>query len=550
MALSSRPDKIMENQAAKDFQTLLQLIEELHADNERLKTEVQKLRDENNLLKGEQPKPKITPSKKENKDTSSEKERKDREPKKEKKSKAKKHKIKIDRSEVCYVDKNILPKDAEFKGYQVVTVQELIIKTDNVEYKKEVYYSPSQKKTYLAQLPTGIQGGYGPGLISFIYAQKYVSNVSEPKIEEFLKNVGTFISQPTISRFLTKDLEYFHEEKTDIFLSGLSSTVFQQIDDTGAKVNGENQYVQIICNPYYTAFFTVPKKDRLSVLDILAGKKERNYYFNEKAFDLLKTFRLSQKVIKELRSQVADKILDNNQMKNVLENLFPKPGSGKNQCIRIKEAGAIAAYHNQTDFPIISVLLCDDAPQFKYLTWELGLCWVHDGRHYKKLQPIVPLNKEKVDDFLNVYWDYYAKLLQYKENPTQDRAEELSEEFNQLFSTKTVYGILDDRISKSKTKKTELLLVLKYPELPLHNNNSELGARAEKRKQDVSLHTKTKEGTKAKDTFMTIVETAKKLGVSAYEYIFDRVSKKYQLPYLSSLIDAKGMSSSKCYNTS
>ncbi len=48
------------------------------------------------------------------------------------------------------------------------------------------------------------------------------------------------------------------------------------------------------------------------------------------------------------------------------------------------EAAAIAAYHKQTDFPVIPVLLSDDAPQFKQLTWEQGLCWVHDARNYKK----------------------------------------------------------------------------------------------------------------------------------------------------------------------
>jgi len=47
---------------------------------------------------------------------------------------------------VCKVDKSILPDDAEFKGYQSMVVQEIIIKTDNVKYMKEIYYSPSQKR--------------------------------------------------------------------------------------------------------------------------------------------------------------------------------------------------------------------------------------------------------------------------------------------------------------------------------------------------------------------------------------------------------------------
>ena len=34
----------------------------------------------------------------------------------------------------------------------------------------------------------------------------------------------------------------------------------------------------------------------------------------------------------------------------------------------------------------IGTLICDDAPQFKLLTETLGLCWIHDGRYYKKAQ--------------------------------------------------------------------------------------------------------------------------------------------------------------------
>ena len=82
-------------------------------------------------------------------------------------------------------------------------------------------------------------------------------------------------------------------------------------------------------------------------------------------------------------------------------------------------------------------------------------------------------------------------------------------------------------------------MALKHPEVPLHNNESELGARAQVRRRDVSLHTMTEDGTKANDTFLTIVQTAKKLGVSAYAYIYDRVSKRFCMPTLAELIAAK-----------
>ena len=69
------------------------------------------------------------------------------------KPKTKKDKIKIDRSEICKVDQSELPNDAEFKGYESIVVQEILITTDNVEYKREKYYSPSENKTYLGKVP-------------------------------------------------------------------------------------------------------------------------------------------------------------------------------------------------------------------------------------------------------------------------------------------------------------------------------------------------------------------------------------------------------------
>jgi len=114
-------------------------------------------------------------------------------------------------------------------------------------------------------------------------------------------------------------------------------------------------------------------------------------------------------------------------------------------------------------------------------------------------------------------------------------------EFDELFSTKTIYDALNDRMEKTRNKKEELLKVLKYPWLPLHNNDSELGARVEKRRQDVSLHTISDAGTTAKDAFLTIIQTAKKLGVNAFKYINDRVSGKFSMPPLSDLLIENAM---------
>jgi len=247
-----------------------------------------------------------------------------------------------------------------------------------------------------------------------------------------------------------------------------------------------------------------------------------------------------------MRNAVFDKKLDETQMQQLMEEIFSNPNKGKNQRARIMEAAAIAAYHNQTDFPVVKALLSDAAPQFKQLTEEQALCWVHDGRNYKKLEPVVPLHKKELEDFRSRYWNYYMEILQFKLDPSQKNAIKLSADFDVLFSTKTNYHALNERIEKSKEKKLELLLSLKYPEIPLHNNDAELGARAQVRKRDVSLHTMTEEGTKASDTFSTIVQTAKKLGASVYDYIGDRVSKSFKMPSLAEMIGMKKASRFLC----
>lgn len=533
-------DDILDEKIKKILLSLFNIIEDKEAAIRKYQQEIQRLRDENNRLKGEQGKPDIKPNKNKSQvDFSSEKERKKADTSPKQKRGTKKDKIKIDREEKCRVDRSILPHDAEFKGYATVVVQDLKIITDNVEFQKEVFYSPSQNRTYTADLPPGYEKEYGPTVKVISIIMKNVCNMSEPKILEFLHNFKIHISAGTLSNILIKNKEQFHQEKDELFRAGLESTDYQQIDDTSARVNGENYKTHVISNPFYTAYFTTEKKNRLTILEILLGDKELKYRINNETFTLLKQLRVAGKYIRKLKKLESDKEFGKQEFEALL--LEHLPGLKERHRDRILEAAAISYYHSIIGYPIVKVFMCDDAPQFKLLTDELALCWVHDGRHYKKLQPIVPYYAKLLEEFRTRFWDYYHKLLEYKSDPTDEKAKILSDEFDILFSTITGYKQLDDRVSKTKAKKEYLLLVLKYPELPLHNNDSELGARAAVRKRDVSLHTLTEEGTKANDTFLTITQTCKKLGINTYDYIFDRISEGFKLPSLAQIIRTKVM---------
>ena len=524
---------------------LLNIIETIFQNKEELKEENQKLKDEINHLKGEQGKPDIKAknSNKENSNHSSEKERKGNSKKSNKKKRNRKSRninIKIDREETCKIDRDILPEDAQFKGYSEYIVQDIKIITDNVKYKREIFYSPSTGKTYTGKLPDGVEGEgeFGIGIRSLIPLLKSECNMTEKSILDFFQNFGIYISSAYISNRWTKGYDIFHDEKNEIYKTGLSLTTFQQIDDTGARVKGENHYTQIVCSPYYTAYFTTPKKNRLTVLDVFRNFAPRKFLYNQHTIELLNGFNLSQKMKNELDNLFdRDKVIDEEEFEKHIKEIK----IGPTQYLRVKEALAIAEYHSQNEIPVIKQLICDDAPQFKVLTPELGLCWVHEGRHYKKLNPAIPLYRKELDDFSDKFWKYYHKLKEYKQSPNEEKASTLSKEFDELFSIVTGYDHLDDRIGKTLAKKKELLLVLKYPELPIHNNASELSARVQVRDRDVSLHTMSEDGTKIKDTFMTISQTAKKLGIRTYEYIYDRVSGAFEMPSLASIMLQRGM---------
>lgn len=457
--------------------------------------------------------------------------------------------IQIDREEKCAVDTKQLPKNAQFKGYEDKVVQDLIIKTDNVRFKREIYYSASMKKTWLGKVPVGYEGDFGPHINSHIISMKYVNNMSIPKINEFLNNFGILISGSYISDRLTKHIDVFHQEKAEIYLASLESSSYQQIDDTGSRVNGQNYYTQIVCNPLATVFFTTKRKNRLTILDVLRNFESRHFLFNEETFSLLEQLKIPQKLIILLHKVETNTAFNEQEMHKMLNSLFPDPNKGKLHRTKIMEAGAIAYYHQEIDMPIVKLLLCDDAPQFKLITDDLSLCWVHDGRHYKRLRPVVQNHQKELTAFRGRYWNFYRELYKYKKNPSCEIANFISAEFDILFSTKTGYNELDVRIAKSKAKKEELLTVLNHPEIPLHNNRSENGARVQKRREDVSLQTKTKAGTEAKDTMMTIIETAKKHSVSSYKYIYDRISKIFKMPSLAKLIRVKSASQPTIYNS-
>ena len=178
-----------------------------------------------------------------------------------------------------------------------------------------------------------------------------------------------------------------------------------------------------------------------------------------------------------------------------------RPALGSQQRTWVQEALAVAAYQAQSDWPVLRALVTDDAPQFKGLTEDQALCWIHEGRHYKKLVPVWERHALTLRRFLDRFWGFYRRLQRYREHPSRTTRWRLARDFDALFTPATEYAALDDRITKTRAKKEFLLRVLGHPELPLHNNPAELAARQRVRKRAISCGPRVRDGIAAWDTF-------------------------------------------------
>ena len=415
-----------------------------------------------------------------------------------------------------------------------MVVQGIIIKTNNIEFKLERYYSASEKKTYEAPLPDYVQGEFSAGLKSWVLFWYFHSRMSEEKIHQMLTHTGVMISVGEISNIITNDHEWFHQEKADIIKAGMHSSSYQHIDDTGARVKGTNQHFTVLCNDYFSAFFVNPKKDRLTVIGILSQEEELSFMINPYTLGFLRERNLKASIITSLEYLLEMGAMPREVFEKELNFLIPDlKDRHKNM---ILEAAAIAAYQENNTSPVIQRLVCDDAKQFYYITPLRALCWIHEERHYAKLTPLFAHHQKLVDDFRARIWEYYHELTEYKKNPNEEEKIRLSKLFDEIFSTQTGYKNLDDRIQLTKEKKDSLLVVLDYPDTPLHNNPAELALRMYVIKRKISFGTRSYDGTKSWETFFTIMDTCRKLDVNFRHYLYDRISKQFKMPSLASLI--------------
>jgi hypothetical protein len=547
------PDALSEAQLREAFPRLLAFGEACLGALLGLQAEVRQLQDEIARLKGEHGRPKpprgrgpgdaagppgagILNPVPEPANHSSETERRPRERRKGGRKSSKLARLPVTREHVCPWS-GPLPAGVEFKGYAPVLVQDLVLQVEVIRFLRAKYYDPATGKTYLGPVPPGYAGQFGPGVKTLALALGYGCHLSHPLVHGFFRDTGLLISRGQVTRLVTTGLDAFHAEQAAVLEAGLRSSPWHHLDLTSTRVDGENYACHVLGNPLYAHYQTTPRQDRGSALDVLRGGAPPRYRLDATAFAHLRALRVALGVQASLAGWEQETTWSAAEFQRLLSRRLPGLGTEARQ--QVEEAAALAAYWADPLWPVVQCLVADDAAQLRGLTPELALCWVHDGRHYTKLNPQFACHRRALARFRQRYWDYYRELLAYREAPSAAEAVRLEAAFDTLFGTQSAWVDLQTCLDRTRGNKEKLLRVLVHPELPLHNNPAELLARRRVRKRDVSFGPRSPTGLRAWDTFQGLVETTRKLGLRFWDYLQDRLRQAGQLPPLADLIAAR-----------
>jgi len=504
---------------------LLALIEQLASINKLQAEQNQQLKDEIARLKKQNQKPKIPPSKLEN----TRKKKKKRSDKKRPGSKKRSKTSELEIHETIPVPPAHVPKDSEFKDYNDFVVQGLKIHAHNIRYRLECWITPDGQ--YICgKLPEYLDGKhFDPELIRFILYQHYHCQVTQPLLLEQLHELKIDISTGQLNNIIIENKDEFHQEKNDILAAGLDVSSYINVDDTGARHNGKNGYCTHIGNELFSFFESTESKSRINFLKLIrAGHSD--YYLNMDAIAYMESNKLPQYVLKQIIFNL-DKIFANDSQ---WDDFLSDNGIVKDRHKQIAAEGALLGSIIEHGISDNLVIVSDDAGQFNVLLH--ALCWIHAERAINKIIPFTDQAKKDLSDIRDRIWKLYKGLKKYKESPNPRDKKRLEALFDKIFTTETSSATLNVALKRIYNNKSELLLVLERPDIPLHNNGAENAIREYVKKRKISGSTRSEAGRKCRDTFTSLKKTCRKLGVSFWEYLNDRIKKINRVPKLSDLI--------------
>lgn len=184
-------------------------------------------------------------------------------------------------------------------------------------------------------------------------------------------------------------------------------------------------------------------------------------------------------------------------------------------------------------------LITDDAPNFKGHVKSHQLCWIHEIRKYKLTEVYKRIESNTLNLILKRWRYFYHLMNEYLKNPTLEKKERIIKEFESITKIKTLVKPIDLQLERTRKNQKLLLLFLRYPHIPIENNMAERDLRERVIKRKISLQNRSKKGLDAWDLMLSLASTCRKLSISFWDYLNDRIYFKQQIPYLGKVISAR-----------
>jgi hypothetical protein len=161
-----------------------------------------------------------------------------------------------------------VPPGSQFRGDQDFLVQDLVLRTEVVRYRRERWLTP-EGRLVVAPLPGGVAGHFGPELWRYGLAQDHHGQATVPRLVVQLRGVGIAISKRQVMRLLIGDQPPFLDESQAVLRAGLASAAWITVDDTGARHRAVHGVCTQVGNDHFAWFGTTTSKSRLNFLELL-----------------------------------------------------------------------------------------------------------------------------------------------------------------------------------------------------------------------------------------------------------------------------------------
>lgn len=512
------------SERTQTVEALLVVIEQLAQIIQFQASRITVLEDEVARLKGQKPRPRIEPSSLSREPQVNQNESGGKRPGSEKRSKTRA--LKIHRT--IRLKPENLPAGSKFKGYQDYVAQDLRLELYNTRYLRGVWQTPDGKRI-VAELPAALNGThFGPTVTSYVVSLSAQLRVPQPLIREHLLELGVDISAGQIDRMLSNWGKTLAPERDDLLRAGLKVAPYIQVDDTGARHRGKNGVCTQIGGDFFTFFASTGSKSRINFIELLQAGNH-GFLLNEISREYLQGLGVKPSVLAPLPwgSEFADKKTWQGYL------------ATRNTKYRERELteSALLGYAVKHGLRKDLLVLSDDAGQFNIFSH--ALCWYHAERPLVKLIPLTPENCADLEQVRSEFWGLYRALKQFQLEPTAKQSEILLARFEALVSRKTSFQSLNLVLDRIRTNQAELLRVLSHPCLPLHNNGSEREIREYVTRRKISAGTRSDAGRLSRDTMLSLKKTLRKLGISFWQFIQDRVSASRLIPPVANLVSAR-----------